>query len=139
MTLSRARHSNFQSLCGGVLSQAAFFNRQALHLHPDPARVVVRPFKPATEPRDFNPVDKTRANHIVDRVLRMDAASVNTQLAEVLDNFQGRHRNLLQVFEQRAADMEDAFAPHATFTLEQRRLVGAYFSPRVLVRGRGAV
>jgi predicted GH43/DUF377 family glycosyl hydrolase len=109
------------------VSQAAFFNRQALHLHPDPARVVVRPFKPATEPRDFNPADKTRANHIVDRVLGMDAATVSSQLAEVLDNFLGRHRNLLQVFEARAVEMEEAFAQHSTFTPEQRRLVGAYF------------
>ena len=55
------------------LSQATFLNRQALYLRPDPARVVVRPFKPATEPRDLNPTDKTRANHIVDRVLALDA------------------------------------------------------------------
>ena len=41
------------------LSQPTFFNRQALYLRPDPARVIVRPFKPATEPRDFNRTDKT--------------------------------------------------------------------------------
>ncbi|MFL6603724.1 MAG: glycoside hydrolase family 130 protein [Steroidobacteraceae bacterium] len=104
-----------------------FFNRQALHLRPDPARVVVRPFKPATEPRDLNPTDKTRANHIVDRVLALDSATVASQLADVLDNFLGRHRNLLQTFEARAAEMEAAFATHATFTQDQRRLVGAYF------------
>jgi predicted GH43/DUF377 family glycosyl hydrolase len=102
-------------------------NRQALYLRPDPARVVVRPFKPATEPRDLNPTDKSRANHIVDRVLALDAATAASQLAEVLENFQGRHRNLIDTFEARAAEMEEAFAPHATFTAEQRRLVGAYF------------
>ena len=52
--------------------QATFVNRRALHLRPDPARVIVRPFKPATEPRDLNPTDKTRANHIVERVLNLD-------------------------------------------------------------------
>ena len=51
------------------MPKATFLNRQALYLRPDPARVVVRPFKPATEPRDLNATDKTRANHIVDRVL----------------------------------------------------------------------
>jgi predicted GH43/DUF377 family glycosyl hydrolase len=109
------------------LSQATFFNRQALYLRPDPSRVVVRPFRPATEPRDLNPTDKTRANHIVDRVLGMDAATVSSQLAEVLDNFLGRHRNLLEIFEARADEMEAAFESHVTFTQEQRRLVGAYF------------
>jgi predicted GH43/DUF377 family glycosyl hydrolase len=109
------------------LSQNMFFNRQALHLRPDPARVVVRPFKPATEPRDLNPTDKTRANHIVDRVMALDAASVAALLSEVLENFFGRHRNLLETFESRADEMEAAFAGHPTFTQDQRRLIGAYF------------
>ena len=109
------------------MSQNTFFNRQALHLRPDPARVVVRPFKPATEPRDLNATDKTRANHIVDRVLSLDKAAVASQLADVLENFLGRHRNLLQTFEARADEMEEAFASHTSFTQDQRRLVGAYF------------
>ena len=104
-----------------------FFNRQALHLRPDPARVVVRPFKPATEPRDLNPTDRTRANHIVDRVLALDAASVASLLSEVLENFIGRHRNLLETFEARADEMEAAFTGHTPFTQDQRRLIGAYF------------
>jgi predicted GH43/DUF377 family glycosyl hydrolase len=102
-------------------------NRQSLYLRPDPARVVVRPFKPATEPRDFNATDKVRANHIVDRVLRLDAEASAQQLSEVLENFAGRHRNLLDIFEARAAEMEDALEPHAQLTKTQRGLIGAYF------------
>ena len=104
-----------------------FLNRQALYLRPDPARVVVRPFKPATEPRDLNPTDKTRANHIVDRVLALDEATIAVQLADVLENFEGRHRNLLRRFEARADEMEDAFAPHGDFSPAQRQLIGSYF------------
>jgi predicted GH43/DUF377 family glycosyl hydrolase len=102
-------------------------NRQNLYLRPDPARVVVRPFKPATEPRDFNPTDKTRANHIVERVLRLDAEAATQELSDVLENFEGRHRNLIQIFETRATEMEEAFAPHAKLNETQRRLIGAYF------------
>ena len=109
------------------MSQATFLNRQALYLRPDPARVIVRPFKPATEPRDLNPTDKTRANHIVDRVLALDSEAVASQLAEVLENFLGRHRNLLEKFEARADEMEDAFARHGIFSKIQRQLIGAYF------------
>ena len=109
------------------MSQSRFLNRQSLHLHPDPARVVVRPFKPATEPRDLNPTDKTRANHIVDRVLGLEAGAAARLLADVLKNFEGRHRNLLATFEARAADMEDALEPHATLNTTQKRLIGAYF------------
>ena len=83
------------------MSQATFVNRRALHLRPDPARVIVRPFKPATEPRDLKPTAKTRANHIVERVLRMDSKEAARQLADVLENFEGRHRKLLETFAQR--------------------------------------
>lgn len=107
--------------------QATFVNRQALYLRPDPARVIVRPFKPATEPRDLNPTDKTRANHIVDRVLALDPEAAAHQLADVLENFLGRHRNLLQTFEARADVMEQALAAHGTFSKIQRQLIGAYF------------
>ncbi|HEY6456990.1 MAG TPA: glycoside hydrolase family 130 protein [Steroidobacteraceae bacterium] len=79
------------------------------------------------EPRDLNVTDKNRANHIVDRALALDAGMAATLLAEVLENFQGRHRNLLEIFEARADEMENAFAAHSTFTVEQRRLIGAYF------------
>ena len=106
---------------------ATFLNRQALYLRPDPARVIVRPFKPATEPRDLNPTDKTRANHIVERVLNLDPEAAASQLADVLDNFNGRHRNLLETFELRADEMEKAFAAHGCFSEVQRQLIGAYF------------
>lgn len=109
------------------MSQATFLNRQALYLRPDPARVIVRPFKPATEPRDLNPTDKTRANHIVDRVLALDAEAAAGQLADVLENFVGRHRNLLEIFETRADEMEEALASHGSFSKIQRQLIGAYF------------
>jgi predicted GH43/DUF377 family glycosyl hydrolase len=109
------------------LSQASFLHRKALYLRPDPARVIVRPFKPATEPRDLNPTDKTRANHIVERVLSLDPKVAAGLLADVLENFQGRHRNLLEEFALRADGMEDALAAHGTFSEVQRQLVGAYF------------
>lgn len=88
---------------------------------------MVRPFKPATEPRDLNPTDKTRANHIVDRVLGLEAGAAARLLGEVLENFVGRHRNLLEIFEARAVEMEDALAPHAALNKAQRCLIGAYF------------
>ena len=109
------------------MSQATFLKRQAICLRPDPARVIVRPFKPATEPRDLNPTDKMRANHIVDRVVALDTEAAASQLADVLDSFQDRHRNLMETFEARADEMEEAFAKHGAFSKTQRQLVGAYF------------
>ena len=63
----------------------------------------------------------------MDRVLRLDAESSAQQLREVLENFEGRHRNLLDTFEARAAEMEDALDPHAPLNKTKRCLIGAYF------------
>ncbi|MDR3507917.1 MAG: glycoside hydrolase family 130 protein [Caulobacteraceae bacterium] len=109
------------------MSDVPFLNRQALYLRPDTARVLVRPFKPALEPRDVNPIDKTRANHIIDRVLALDDAEAAAQLGDVLHNFQGRHRNLLATFDARADEMEDTLAFHPALNEVQRQLIGAYF------------
>ena len=109
------------------VSPLTFFNRQPLYLRPDPSRVVVRPFRLASEPRDLNPTDWTRAQHIVGRVLAMDADTTASLLDDVLQNFEGRHRNLLAKFEARAAEMENALTGHPDFTRSQRQLVGAYF------------
>lgn len=107
--------------------QADLLKRQALELRADPARVVIRPFKPTIEPRDLNPTDRTRANHIVDRVLALSADAVQSNLAEVTAHFENRHRNLVTVFEARAGEMESSLAYHVPFSPDQRRLVGAYF------------
>ncbi len=102
-------------------------HRLPIKLNPDPERVIVRPFRPATEPRGFNLPDRIRANHITDRVLALDPETTTRQLADVIENFGGRHRNLLGTFEDRADEMEVALNPHSNFTSDQRRLVGAYF------------
>ena len=104
-----------------------FLNRQALYLRPDPARVLVRPFKPATEPRHLNPTDRTRADHIMERILGLSPDQAEVLLGDVIQNFEGRHRNLLLTFEARADEMAGALSDQSPLTPTQRRLVGAYF------------
>lgn len=109
------------------MSESPFFNRHPHYLRPDPSRVIVRAFRPAIEPRDYNPIDASRANHIVERVMALNGAEAESVLASVLDNFADPQRNLLEIFEQRAEEMEEVFANHATFSPTQRSLIGAYF------------
>jgi predicted GH43/DUF377 family glycosyl hydrolase len=104
-----------------------FFNRHALHLRPDPSRVVVRPFRLAIEPREFNPADQTRVNRILGRVLALSEAEAEAVLATTLDNFDHHGDNLLETFEQRAKEMEHDFASHGSFSSVRRQLIGAYF------------
>jgi predicted GH43/DUF377 family glycosyl hydrolase len=105
----------------------SFLNRLALYLRPDPARVLVRPFRPAVEPSDCDAVGTTRANRIIDQVMALDARTAHAQLEDVLVNFQGRHRNLLAKFEARAVEMEDALALRPPLSAIQRQLIGSYF------------
>src|ERR1700720_4259373 len=86
---SKKSHPALVQQAEDIVSQATALNRQPLYLRPDPSRVIVRAFKPATEPRDLNPTDKMRANHIVERVLALDAEAAANQLADVLENFRG--------------------------------------------------
>ena len=60
-------------------------------------------------------------------MLRLEPGAAARQLTEVLENFEGRHRNLLEIFETRAAEMEEALEPHAVLNKTQRCLIGAYF------------
>jgi predicted GH43/DUF377 family glycosyl hydrolase len=109
------------------LIQSWFLKRQALSLYPDPARVVVRPFGPATEPPGLNTADKSRSEQIIDRVLQLDARDAEQNLEEVLEDFAGRHRRLMDVFAARAEGMLEARQHHPDLTEVQRCLVGAYF------------
>ena len=45
----------------------------------------------------------------------------------MLENFQGPHRNLLETFERRADEMEEALLAAGWFSEVQRQLIGAYF------------
>lgn len=109
------------------MTQSWFLKRQAASLYPDPARVVVRPFRPATEPRHLNPIEKSRAGHIIDRVLQLDARAAEEKLQEVLEDFEGRHRRLMDVFDVQAEGMQDTLRSHQALTEVQRCLIGAYF------------
>ncbi|MHB8813979.1 MAG: glycoside hydrolase family 130 protein [Steroidobacteraceae bacterium] len=109
------------------MSLTPLVNRQSLCLRPDPARVVMRHFRPSIEPRDLNPPDRRRVTHIVDRVLALDPQAASQQLAEVLENFEGRHRRLLAAFETRADAVEVVHSLHSPLTQVQRQLIGAYF------------
>lgn len=109
------------------MTQSWPLKRQELSLYPDPARVVVRPFRPATEPRELNPLEKCRVEHIIDRVLRLDKKSAEDKLQEVLKDFEGRHRRLMDLFDQRATEMLETLGLHHSLTEDQRCLIGAYF------------
>ena len=112
---------------GAHLSQIQFLNRQALYLRPDPARVIVRPFKPATEPRDLNPTDKTRANHIVDRVLALGAETAAANSRMSWKTSRDDTATCWQIRGPRRGNGGTPLPLMPDFSLIQRQLIGAYF------------
>ena len=109
------------------MADAPLVIHQDLCLRPDATRVLLRPFRPTVEPRDTNPIDKPRVNHIVSRIVALSAEAVDAELSDVLARFAHRHPELLEVLDTRATDMEVALAPHPVLSIARRRLVGAYF------------
>ena len=111
---TRARHNPSRSTPGSIFVPIQILEPPEPYLRPDPARVVVRPFKPATEPRDLNPTDKIRANHIVERVLAARCRELpRSNCAMCWRISKAATATCSTIFEARAAEMEDALEPHA--------------------------
>ncbi|WP_136162635.1 glycoside hydrolase family 130 protein [Sphingomonas flavalba] len=98
-----------------------------LRLQPDAARVVIRPFHVAVEPRGLNPSQRGRAQRIVDSVLAMDARSCLAELGLVYQDFGERHRDITEIFERRYRQMAAELDMPATLHAPCRALIGAYF------------
>ena len=122
-----------------LVTSQSFLNRQALYLRPDPARVIVRPFKPATEPRDLNPTDKTRANHIVDRVLALDPETVGQPAGRCPGEFRGPASQ--PAGDVRGARRRNGRGPCGACTSSPRPAPAdrSLFSQRIFVRSLGPV
>jgi len=104
-----------------------FVTRLPVMMRPDPSRVVIRPFRPAVEPRDNTPVDTSRGQRIVDRVLAMGADGAKTALAQVYEDFSNRHRDTSAVFERRFLQVGAWLTGTQRLTPDQAHLIGAYF------------
>jgi predicted GH43/DUF377 family glycosyl hydrolase len=96
-------------------------------LRPNARRVLALRFRPAVEPRDRNPIDRSRVNNIVDRIVALPTEAVEQELAEVTSRFADRHAGFFDRLDMRTAEMEFAMEPHAVLSVSQRRLVGSYF------------
>jgi predicted GH43/DUF377 family glycosyl hydrolase len=95
-------------------------------LRPDSARVLIRPFLPATGPSDL---EQTALARIPNRVLAMDQVRVEAELEDVMREFGDRHVDLRTVltdrFQQACSLMR---TPPVVPEEASRLLIGAYFS-----------
>ena len=101
--------------------------QSSLHLLPNPARVVIRPLKLASEPRELNPVDDWRMHRIIAAVRAMDTRTVKAELVLVLNDFENRHYDIRKVFEERYEQVARDIGFAAPLDQAQRQLIGACF------------
>ncbi len=99
-----------------------------------------RPPSLATEPRDLNATDFVRANQrLLSGVLCLDAGRTEQQLRDALENFYGRHRNLLDILRRELLKWKTRSRLGAQLNKTQRGLIGAYFLNEYSSSKAGAV
>jgi predicted GH43/DUF377 family glycosyl hydrolase len=98
--------------------------RQPDRFGPDPRRVLTTLFMPGEE----DPETRSRASAILRRVLALPESVVESQLAGVLADLAGRHRNLTATLERNASIMSHRIADPDGLTNARRLLLGAFFT-----------
>jgi predicted GH43/DUF377 family glycosyl hydrolase len=96
-------------------------------LHANAARVVIRHFQLAAEPRTLNPASQARAWRIIDTVRAMDNRTVQAELSLVLADFENRHHEVRRYFEDRCAGIARDLELSEPLRDAERALIGAYF------------
>ncbi|MCF8506342.1 MAG: glycoside hydrolase family 130 protein [Caulobacter sp.] len=98
-----------------------------LRIPPDPARVVIRPFHIAPDPRPLKAGQVSRARRIVDAVLAMDMRTCESELALVNQDFGDRHWQTRGVHLERYAQIKAQLGLKPGLRETRKALIGAYF------------
>jgi predicted GH43/DUF377 family glycosyl hydrolase len=105
--------------------------RLPLRLSPDPRRVVTKLFVPGDDVPEYG----SRAAAVIDRVMAMDEATVETVLAATLDWFADRHPSLTETFDDHFTSVSHRLELSARPSAARRRLIGGYFTHEYSVEG----
>ncbi len=105
----------------------ALFTFSGIHLRPDPARTVIKPFG-VEYPGRFSDAARPRMLRIVERILSLDVAAAHDECAAAVASLSERHRNVETMLGRRFDAVEASLPRGAVATAEQRLLIGAYLS-----------
>ena len=93
--------------------------RTGVVLKPNCARVLFRPFEQQ---------DPQRSMRIVGRVMELSEAEVDALLAQVLNEFRGRHQRLMRFFLDRFASVQQHLLTDRALSENRKLLIGSYFT-----------
>ncbi|MEV4278380.1 glycoside hydrolase family 130 protein [Actinoplanes xinjiangensis] len=91
---------------------------------PDGRRVVIKLFVPGEDAHAIH----NRASSLIERILQLDEADINTLLDDVLNRFAGRHHDILGVFQHHYEVVQHRVPAEIELSPAARTLIGAYFS-----------
>ncbi|MEO3761651.1 glycoside hydrolase family 130 protein [Mycobacterium sp. B14F4] len=94
--------------------------------------MITRLFVPGRE--GFEEQD-SRAGAALERVLALDEAEVHASLEDVAARFDGRHRDLLDIFRRHAREVADRLDPAAAVSEARLLLLGAVFTSEYAIEG----
>ena len=92
--------------------------RKSEKLSQDQTRVIIK----------FYGQNKERANHIIDKILKLSEENVNTIVEQVIEDFSTRHKNIWQVFMKHYKKVSHLLPSKIKLSDERKILIGAYFS-----------
>ncbi len=111
------------------MSERLGVERLKLVLHPNPLRVLVRPFTPGIHMDVLGlKGDPARLRHIAQRVLALEESTAQRALDDVLSLFAGRHRQILDVFASRFEQLRALLGLREEPSETKRLLLGAAFT-----------
>jgi predicted GH43/DUF377 family glycosyl hydrolase len=98
--------------------------RHNITMAPDGRRVVIKLFVPGEDAHAIH----NRASSLIERILQLDEADINTLLDDVLARFAGRHHDILGVFQHHYEVVQHRVPNEIELSPAARTLIGAYFS-----------
>jgi predicted GH43/DUF377 family glycosyl hydrolase len=106
--------------------------RSLQRLAADPSRVISRLFVPGQEGFEHQ---ESRAAAVLARILDLDEGQVRSSLDDVINRFDGHHRDLAGTFRRHARELADRLDPGRELSETRKLLLGAMFTSEYAIEG----
>jgi predicted GH43/DUF377 family glycosyl hydrolase len=106
--------------------------RRPQRLPAEPARVITQLFVPGQEGFEHQ---ESRTGVVLGRILALSERDVRAALVDVFTRFDGRHRDLVDVFRRHAGELADRLDPDIQISDDRLVLLGSVFTSEYAIEG----
>lgn len=115
-----------------MITDTVTVRRSPQRLTPDLSRVISRLFVPGQQDFDHQ---ESRATAVLDRILALDEADVESTVSSLVARFEGRHRNLRETWRHHADLLTPRLDQRAVLSEARLALIGATFTSEFAIEG----